>query len=215
MNSRAVSLAIVTGGGSDVGHRVCCRLAKEGYFVCVWDPRFGAALNAVSEIERSGREADAIQVDLRSADSIKRAAQLTVTEWGLPALLVNCAAAALSLDEQLDSASNCIASVSSALKDARSAIVVNIFPDPAPSHARERATIRQWTDSISARLTPFGVRVNSLIPATSPSDPEFSSEVEVSENVDLIDAVASVCSRASTARPGAVIGVKDSRVWGY
>jgi len=194
MNSRGSPLAIVTGGGSDIGHPVSCRLAQEGYFVSVWDGRFGAALNALSEIERGGHDADAIQVDLGSMNSINRAALLTVTEWGLPALLVNCAGPAGSLEEQMNAASACIGAVSSGLKDMRNAVVVNVFARSEVSQAREQVRVQEWTESMSARLKPFGVRVNSLV-------------VESSERDAVANATSVLCSKASTAPSGGLFGM--------
>ncbi len=82
-------LAIVTGGASGYGVGVCEVLAEAGAIVVIADIDLDGAAAMAESLRASGREADAVRVDLADEASIIAAVAQVVKRHGAPWLLVN------------------------------------------------------------------------------------------------------------------------------
>jgi len=82
-------LAIVTGGASGYGVGVCEVLAEAGAIVVIADIDLDGAAAMAESLRASGREADAVRVDLADEASIIAAVAQVVERHGAPWLLVN------------------------------------------------------------------------------------------------------------------------------
>jgi len=76
--------ALVTGGGSGIGAATCRRLAAEGARVAVTDLNLDGARSVAAEID-----APALELDVRSTDSIASAVSAAESELGPLDILVN------------------------------------------------------------------------------------------------------------------------------
>jgi NAD(P)-dependent dehydrogenase (short-subunit alcohol dehydrogenase family) len=85
-------VALVTGGGGEIGAAIALRLAAAGAAVAVADVRAEAAQDIVAEITKSGARAIAIIADISSADDAQEAVRRTVAAFGKLTTLVNVAA---------------------------------------------------------------------------------------------------------------------------
>lgn len=76
-------VAIVTGGGRDIGRACVMRLAEAGASVAInYHSSSAGADTAVSEIEKAGGQAFALQGDMTSADDVAALVQATKTAFG-------------------------------------------------------------------------------------------------------------------------------------
>lgn len=80
--------AIVTGGARGIGLAIARRLLQSGASVCLWDRDDAALKAAVSELETLGK-VYAVNVDITDEQSVKEAADATVTLAGHISILVN------------------------------------------------------------------------------------------------------------------------------
>jgi NAD(P)-dependent dehydrogenase (short-subunit alcohol dehydrogenase family) len=86
-------VAIVTGGGGNIGSATSLALAREGARVVVADLNIEGAKHAVAKINSEGGVACPVEVDLRSEESIAQMVQTAVKEFGRLDILHNNAAA--------------------------------------------------------------------------------------------------------------------------
>lgn len=79
----AGNIALVTGGGRDIGKAICFRLAKSGAAVAInYRSSAAEAEAAVEEITAAGGTAVAIQADVTKADEVARLVEETCTQLG-------------------------------------------------------------------------------------------------------------------------------------
>jgi NAD(P)-dependent dehydrogenase (short-subunit alcohol dehydrogenase family) len=86
-------VALITGGGGEIGRAIAERFAREGAKVVVADLSLDLAESAAATIHAMGGTALALEMDVANADSAANAVKRTGTEYGALTLLVNVAAA--------------------------------------------------------------------------------------------------------------------------
>src|ERR1700726_4049764 len=83
-------IALVTGGSRGIGAAIAKRLAVDGASVAItYTKGADAAASVVTEIERAGRKAIAIQADAADAEAVNAAVEKTVAAFGGLDILVN------------------------------------------------------------------------------------------------------------------------------
>jgi 3-oxoacyl-[acyl-carrier protein] reductase len=92
MNTRfAGKIAIVTGGGGEIGRATALRLAREGATVVVVDCDSDQAEKVVAEITSAGAQAWAIQTDVAERDQVEAMARAVFERHGRIDVLCNIA----------------------------------------------------------------------------------------------------------------------------
>jgi 3-oxoacyl-[acyl-carrier protein] reductase len=84
-------VAIVTGGGGEIGRATAIRLAKEGAFLIIVDCDIDAAEKVAREIVLDNRRAEAYQVDVASREQVESMANAVFENHGRIDILCNIA----------------------------------------------------------------------------------------------------------------------------
>lgn len=191
--------ALVTGSAKRLGRAVALHLASEGCSVLIhYNKSKEEASAVVSEIEKLGSRATAVQADLTQIDDIRRLVQAASHEFGRLDILVNCAANFLpasivstteqvwdaTLDTNLKAPFFC-AQAAAPLLRRNKGVIIN-FADIGGlmgwpgyvSHSVSKAGVIMLTRTLAKELAP-DVRVNAIAPGTitMPGDPaEWESD---------------------------------------
>ena len=92
----AGGIALVTGGGGEIGGAIARRFAREGASVAVADIVLEKAQAVAQSIAAQGGKAVALQVDIADAASAQESVAQTVAAFGRLTALINVAAAPVS-----------------------------------------------------------------------------------------------------------------------
>jgi NAD(P)-dependent dehydrogenase (short-subunit alcohol dehydrogenase family) len=180
-------VAIVTGGGRNIGEDICKLFVQEGAKVAVVDLDPGRGKRVASEINAAhlGRAISTV-CDVSSADSVEKMVRLVVSEFGGVDILVNNAAWTDHktifdiTEEEWDRTMNvCLRSVwyctrSTArvmIDQKRKGKIINIASTSghwgrkeATAYTTAKAGVLNLTRSIAVQLAAEGIRVNSISP---------------------------------------------------
>ncbi|MCF8479644.1 MAG: SDR family oxidoreductase [Rhodospirillum sp.] len=85
------AVAIVTGGGGDLGRATAMRLARDGVAVTLLDNSLIGAQRTLAEVEANGGRGLALAVDVTRADTLAGALDAVENAFGGVTILVNCA----------------------------------------------------------------------------------------------------------------------------
>jgi glucose 1-dehydrogenase/3-oxoacyl-[acyl-carrier protein] reductase len=186
---QAVTVAIVTGGGSGIGRAIAARLAREGAAVAVADVRLDAAEATVADIARDGGRAIAIELDVRVPAQAEAARDAAVAAFGSITALVNNAGLVrmsalddldedewdLVLDTNLKGMYVVTRAVAPAIGDAgggaivnmstiESEVVVSSAGHPQVHYNASKGGVRMLTKALAVELSHRRIRVNAVAP---------------------------------------------------
>jgi NAD(P)-dependent dehydrogenase (short-subunit alcohol dehydrogenase family) len=177
-------VAIVTGGGSGLGHATATRLSREGASVAVLDIRRDAAEDTAKEIVDQGGSAHACGVDVSDTGSVGTAVAEVAAALGRPQILVNCAGVGqfdLSGEVAIETWNRTIAvnltgtflmcqAVLPHLLDG-GGVIVNIASNSglqgipyAAAYAASKGGVVLLTRSLASEYSGSGVRINAVAP---------------------------------------------------
>jgi NAD(P)-dependent dehydrogenase (short-subunit alcohol dehydrogenase family) len=181
-------VAVVTGGGRNVGEAIAVRFAQEGARVAVVDLDEERAQRTVDLVEKEAPGAAvAVVCDVSDSASVQRMADAVVEAFGGVDVLVNNVAitdrgaTVLDLDEAewdrvlkvtLTSVFLCTKYVGTKMVETgRGGSVINIGSTSgyrarpnATAYPAAKAAVINLTRSFAAQLAPFGIRANSVTP---------------------------------------------------
>jgi NAD(P)-dependent dehydrogenase (short-subunit alcohol dehydrogenase family) len=180
-------VAIVTGGGTDIGRAISLAFAAEGAIVVV-AARAASRLNGtVDEIVAMGGRASAIPTDITDQVQVKRMAENTLKEYGRIDILVNnsgiagptASVADMELDKwnevlavNLTGAMLCSREVLKPMMARQSGNIINIgseggrsgFPMRSP-YCVSKIGIIGLTETLAIEAGGYNIRVNCVSPA--------------------------------------------------
>jgi NAD(P)-dependent dehydrogenase (short-subunit alcohol dehydrogenase family) len=184
--SLAGRVALVTGGGGEIGGAIARRFAAEGASVLVSDIRQDAADKVASDIVAAGGRAASAQADVSQAADAEAAVRLACTRFGKLTTLVNVAAAVtpdgtvetLSLEQwnqalaiNLTGAFLMCKYAVPELRKAGGGTIVNIasqlgqigVPGRSP-YSTSKAALIQFTKCLAGDHAKDGIRANTISP---------------------------------------------------
>jgi 2-deoxy-D-gluconate 3-dehydrogenase len=178
-------VAVVTGGNGGIGLGMARGLARAGARIVVAARNREKSLAAVTELERLGGEAVAVEVDVTREASVAALVRATTERWGRLDVLVNNAginirkpAQDLSLEEwhrvletNLTSAFLTARAAYPAMKAAGGGKVINIGSmlsifgaSFAPAYGASKGGIVQLTRSLASAWARDNIQVNAVLP---------------------------------------------------
>ena len=181
-------VAVVTGGGRNIGRACALRLASRGAAVAVADLDAGNAGAVAREITSAGGRAIAVELDIASLPSVEAMASRVVAEMGSLDILVNNAAKfseltykpfdEIPLDEwdavihtNITGTFYCARAAVPHMKGRRWGRIVNISSGtyrmgrPLFLHyVSTKASMAGMSRSLARELGPHGITVNTILP---------------------------------------------------
>lgn len=85
------TIAVITGGGGDLGRATALRLARDGIAVALLDKCLEGARRTLAEVEASGGRGIALAVDVTRGEALAGALDAVEIAFGEVTILVNCA----------------------------------------------------------------------------------------------------------------------------
>jgi 3-oxoacyl-[acyl-carrier protein] reductase len=177
--------AVVTGSARGIGHAIATRLAAEGARVIIADLDQAAAVQAAAAFRESGCQAEALQVDITSPESVRAMLDAAAGAFDRIDILVNNAGVGLnrpfletSLEDwervlrvNLTGTFVCAQAAARLMKKQGGGAIVNIASISGERGAQNRsaygaskAGVIQLTRVMALELATSGIRVNAVAP---------------------------------------------------
>lgn len=184
-------VAIVAGGGRNIGEGVSLLLASEGAKVAIFDMDPGRGIRVVAEIKERGGEAVSIVGDVSKSADVQNMVKQVVRQWGHIDVLANCAAISdrqgildlpdetwqQILDVTLTGTYFCCKYVAKQMvAQGRGGAIVNFASGSAfrgstgrISYDAAKGGVVALTQSAAVQLAPHKIRVNAIAPGMTGS----------------------------------------------
>jgi glucose 1-dehydrogenase len=179
-------VAVVAGGGRNIGEGVSLLLASEGAKVAIFDMDPGRGTRVVAEIKERGGEAVSIVGDVSKSADVQNMVKQAVKQWGHIDILANCAAISdrqtildlpdetwqQVLDVTLTGTYLCCKYVAKQMvTQGRGGAIVNFTSGSAfrgstgrISYDAAKGGVVALTQSAAVQLAPHKIRVNAIAP---------------------------------------------------
>jgi NAD(P)-dependent dehydrogenase (short-subunit alcohol dehydrogenase family) len=187
-------VAIVTGAGRGLGKGIALRLAQEGADVVLADAVMsyhdmpGGIPEVGKAIERMGRQALVVQVDVSDSKQVNEMAKTVLKILGRIDILVCCAGIVRrasifdlseedwdrTLDVNLKGCFNCVKAVVGPMREQGSGKIITISSDAGkrggmvtgPDYSASKGGVLGFMKGIARQLAPYGINVNDVCPSS-------------------------------------------------
>lgn len=180
-------VAIVTGGGRDIGKAVSLRLAQEGAKVVInYFSSEDKAIETVKEIEANGGQAIAVKGDMTRSGDVQKLVDATTSAFGSEVhVLVNVVGGLIArktLEEMDEEFWDCVIAVNLKSVFLTTKFVAPLMPKGssiinfssqaardgggpgATAYATGKGAVTTFTRGLAKELGPKGIRVNAVCP---------------------------------------------------
>ena len=211
----------ITGGGSGIGRETAMRCAEEGADVVVADVDREAVEETTDAIGEAGGKASSYELDVRDAEALAEAIDMTAEEGGIDVLVNNAGISHPRSDmEDVDIEvrdrvidintkgvwNGCRAAIPH-LKDQGSGAIVNtaslaglIGMPGGAAYSLSKGAVVNFTRAIAAELGSHGVRANAVCPGVVET-PLVTDDRDPEEWPDLRDRMAEAYPLGRLGRP--------------
>lgn len=205
------SVALITGGANGIGRATAGVLHQRGFAVGIADLDAVASRGVAQDLDRSGRAALGLAIDVRSTPSVTEAVAVVLEQFGRIDCLINAAgfidpqpSAAVTdeahvamLDVHLGGTLRTTRAAFEALKASPHAAVVNVSSVAARlgipsrlSYAAAKAGVEALTRVLAVEWATHGIRVNAVAPGFTRTGPVLGAIERGLVDMDaLIDAI--------------------------
>ena len=179
-------VALVTGGGGEIGSAICKRFAAEGAAVVVADVSVEKARKVADDIAAAGGRAAPVHLDVVDPQSCKDAVAFAVKTFGKLSTLANVAAAATPLGDaetlpledwnkafQVNVTGQFLMSkyAVAAMREAGGGSIVSIASSHGhigmpgrPAYCASKAAVLQLTKCLAIDYAKYNIRANTISP---------------------------------------------------
>lgn len=187
MTALAGKVAVVTGGGWNIGRAIALRFAREGASVVVCGRRRELLEETAREVQAGGGRALAVGADVRSLDEVQAVADAALASFGTIDVLATVAGGGGTAErtDEIDPSWWCdvlrtnvegtfhaVRAVLPTMRAARSGSILTCagggatLPNPGSStaYSAAKAALCRFTDQLALELLDEGIRVNCLSP---------------------------------------------------
>ncbi len=193
-------VAMVTGGGSGLGHGYSVNLARAGAAVACFGRSLEPLERTVKEIKEEGGEAIALPGDITEVSQIEEAMSAIVNKYGKMDILINNAGTEIAepvcevteehfaeiIDVNVKGTFMAAKIAAKYMKEQKAGKIINIaslgsFIGLAEStvYCCSKGAVMQFTKALSLELAPFQIQVNAIAPGyflTEMTKPFFEDE---------------------------------------
>jgi len=176
---------IVTGSGRGIGRAIARRFAEEGAAVAISDIDRETAEATAAEINETGGRALAIELDVRSSESVRAMLDAVVAEWGRVDVLVNNAGITIAkpvvefteeewertLDINLKGVFRCSQLAAVQMITQGGGKIINLSSESGKTakpnftiYAASKFGVVGFTQGLAQELAPHGITVNAVCP---------------------------------------------------
>ena len=197
-------VAIVTGGGRNIGEAAARLFASEGAAVGVIDLNEASAIAVANAITKAGGRAIAIKADVSNEDDVRMLVDRVASTFGKINIVINNVAISdnksvfdLTVEEWDRVMAVCVRSpflvskyaAKKMIEGGQKGAIVNIGStsghrgrNSATAYTAAKAAVLNLTRSLAMQLAPHGIRVNSVSPNRVGS-PVGKQEIDLSRGV--------------------------------
>ena len=181
-------IAIVTGGASGIGEKICRRLAREGASVIIADIAVEQAEMLARDLASNGQKALTLKVDVTKSSDTDEMAKIVLEKFGKIDILVNNAGGTArerkclfseseeevwdwQIDLNLKSVRNCTRAVINHMIQRKNGKIVSVASVAGvkgstvlADYSAAKAGIIGFTMAIAKEVAPYGINVNCVSP---------------------------------------------------
>jgi 3-oxoacyl-[acyl-carrier protein] reductase len=181
-------VAVITGAAQGIGRAIALGMGREGAKIVLADLQSDKVKNVAAELQESGTEAHAVEVDVAGESSVERLAQETFDRFGRVDILVNDAGVYLrspvigmseedwdrTLHINLGGNFLCSRAFVPSMRRQKSGRIISIASSIAHYGAKEfahyaasKAAIVGFVKALARELGPDGITVNAICPSSA------------------------------------------------
>jgi len=197
-------VAIVTGGGKNIGHSISVLLAKEGANVCIFDIDVEAGTRTANFIKKQGGECTFVECDVTKVEDIGVAVDKVIEKYGRVDILVNNVGNSkgitledidektfqANIDNNLKSAFFCTKAVLPVMKKQQCGSIIFISSVNAllggfgeVAYAFAKNAIHSLVKTLTADYSKYGMRFNVVCPGSIPKNSKTWKRREKEESM--------------------------------
>lgn len=213
-------VALVTGTGSQIGYgkAIALTLAQEGCHIASADIDLKGAKKTAAEIEKLGRKAMAVKVDVTKRDSVDKMVEAVIKEFGHIDILINNAGTSsvvqpfmqmtkadwdIDIGVNLYGQMNVAQAVIPHMAAKKYGRIVNCSGGQGmvgiSVYGAAKGGIDQFTHALALEVAPMGIVVNAILPGLGETGLVVTAPKELLESMKRMSALKRLCTPQDVA----------------